>query len=513
MSVKNIKKLNEGGEELRTQGQLLHINQGLESQYIKSINYIDTISSVVYNRKYSKYRELKRKYILNERNNPGSESQRPSPPSNKWKFDFHNFISNLSYRNAWIDIYGGIINEDMFLSDDVYRGEILKTTGVKNSDSYRNFAKGRDVEEEFIYKYLPSLNGAIKHNVISKLLEESKQNLTPAKIFFNILDTMQIPHYMSYLESADMLHQEMMKTSVKYRTIYTLGKRAIDLIGAYSSNDKENVLKRVEQFVDRTIRNRFFIQSKYIIRVPEGHPYFIEEDKKLVKTIAKSDTLIQLGTRAGNASFKMLMETKIIPDLQQGKIGGNRKDGFILHNEFIKSLTPVMYSQNPEYTTTINVAPGINMSPRSDTDKALFEQIKYDFNQLKMSNVRYQIGMNKYDLIELFWIYNQIAFDGRVGESTLTSIFTDLLDYKIIKQYRDFINYFDNNNDLQESVSINDVLREVALKANLWNTNFNIFYYEDPKTGNLSYWNRAQKIDPNIARDYDITINQIQQEE
>jgi len=48
-----------------------------------------------------------------------------------------------------------------------------------------------------------------------------------------------------------------------------------------------------------------------------------------------------------------------------------------------------MYKQNPEYSITINMAPNINMSPRSDTDKALFEQVKYDFNQLKMSPIRY----------------------------------------------------------------------------------------------------------------------------
>jgi hypothetical protein len=43
-----------------------------------------------------------------------------------------------------------------------------------------------------------------------------------------------------------MLHQAMMKTSVKYRSIYSLGKKAINLLGAYSTDDKEAIYRRTE---------------------------------------------------------------------------------------------------------------------------------------------------------------------------------------------------------------------------------------------------------------------------
>lgn len=512
----DIKKLSAGGEELRKQGQLLHINQGLETQYIRAINYIETLTSVVSDRKYANYRELKRRYELAIRR--GENPEAPSSPSDKWKFNFHDFVSNESYRNAWIDIYGGIINDSFFLNDDIYRNEILKVANFSQNKAYVNYANklhGLDQlqkEEKFIKEYLPTLKGAIRNNILQTLLQDVKLNLRPSKVFFNILDTMQVPHFFAYLQSADMLHQAMMKTSAKYRAIYTFGRNAISEIGAYSSDDKENILRRTEQFVNRIMRDRFLVQSRFEIRVPRGQQYFIEEGGKLVKKEANnSDVIIQLGTRAGNASFKSLMETKIIPDLQEGKIGGNMKDGFISHNTFIKSLSSVMYRQNPEYSITINMAPNINMSPRSDTDKALFEQVKYDFNQLKMSPVRYQIGSNKYDLIELFWLYNQIAFNGRPGENTMTSIFTDLFDYKIIKQFRDFINDFDNNNDLRESVSLSKMIMEVAPKANIWATKLKHFYYENPNTGELSYWSQTEKLQGDYS-DYGFnlsTLNQI----
>ena len=337
----DLKKLSEGGEELRKQGQLLHINQGLETQYAKSIGYIETLTSVISDRKYSAYRALKRKYELDTR--AGKKVDAPSYPSAKWKFNFHSFVSNVSYRNAWIDIYGGHINESLFLSDSVYRSQILKVTNLSSTQSFKNFSSKYPMleqwqkEEKFINEYLPSLSGAIKNNIVTSLLETAKESLTSSKVFFNILDTMQVPHFLSYLEGADMLHQAMMKTSAKYRAIFNLGMSAINIIGAYSENDKEQILKRTEQLVDRIIRDRFLVSLNYKIYIPKGQWYFKEVGSRLVKeTAGTSGVTIQLGTRAGNASFKALMETKIIPDLQEGKIGGNRKDGFILHNEFIE---------------------------------------------------------------------------------------------------------------------------------------------------------------------------------
>lgn len=431
---KNFKRLNEGGEELRSLGQFLHVNQGLETQYYKAISYLENFSSAIYNRKYSKYRERKREYELKERRLlkrkengedvqeqldelEGNKKQFLKLPPSADKFDVTKFIINKKYREEQIDKYN------------------------KN------------------------------------------------KVFFNILDIMQVPHFFSYLESAVYLDQEMMKTSAKYRAIKTLGNRAIDIIGAFSTEDKENILKRTEQYVDRVIRDRFLVQTGWKIRIPKGQDYFIEENGKIIKKTAKdSHTIIELGTRAGNASFKALMETRIIPDLQEGKIGGNKKSLFIQNNAFIKSLSTTSFRGNPEYSVTVNMAPSINMSPRSDTDKALFEQVKYDFNQFRTSPIKYQIGENLYDIIDLFYLYNQIAFQGKPGENTLTSIFTDVLDYNIIKRHRDFINEFDNNHDLSESIVVEKMLREVATKANPYDTYLNFFYYEDPDSGRLAFW-------------------------
>jgi len=82
------------------------------------------------------------------------------------------------------------------------------------------------------------------------------------------------------------------------------------------------------------------------------------------------------------------------------------------------------------------MAPNINMSPRSEVDSALFEEVKHDFNNFRTDTFMYPIGDKNHNLINLFYYYNLIAFGGRVGENTLTNIFQDMLDYESIANYR-----------------------------------------------------------------------------
>jgi len=176
------------------------------------------------------------------------------------------------------------------------------------------------------------------------------------------------------------------------------------------------------------MRDRYYLSKGLSFKLPAKTGYFIKENGKLVRKNTSSSTApIELGTNEGNASFKLFMESVVIPNLIKGKYGdGNNTDLALSRNEFIKSLAPTLYKHNAQYNVTVNYAPGINMSPRTDAEKALFEKIKYDFNAFRygsLSKVKYKIGDKYYDIPELFYYYNQIAFGGRPGENTLTSIF------------------------------------------------------------------------------------------
>jgi hypothetical protein len=163
--------------------------------------------------------------------------------------------------------------------------------------------------------------------------------------------------------------------------------------------------------VDRIMRDRYYLSKGLSFKLPARVGYFIKENGKLIrKNTSSSTSPIELGTDEGNASFKLFMETVVIPNLMKGKYGdGNTINPALSKNEFIKSLTPVLYKHNARYNVTINYAPGINMSPRSDAEKALFEKIKYDFNAFRygsLSKIKYKIGNEYYDIPELFYYYN-----------------------------------------------------------------------------------------------------------
>lgn len=468
----DFKKLNEGADELRRLGQLLHINQGLENSYSKSINYIDIVTSVIVDRQYSKYREWKRE-IIRQSLIDGKRPKINQPDTDKYKFNFHQFVTNKDYREAWIDIYEGKCNEKRFTNSQIYRNQFASIfPQVRNTSTI-----------ETAYR-----------SVIS--------NLKPSKVFFNILDVLQVPHFEAYLQSADMLHQAMMKTSVKYRSIFNLGKKAINRLNVYSTDNKEKVYRRTEQMVDRIMRDRYYLSKSLLFILPRGSEYFIKEGSRLVKKTVHSSTPIELGTDEGNASFKLFMESVVIPNLQKGKYGqGNNVNIALAKNEFIKSLVPVLYKHNPHYNVTINYAPGINMSPRSDAEKALFEKIKYDFNAFRsgsLSQIKYRIGNKDWDIPELFYYYNQIAFGSRPGENTLTSIFQDILDYRPIKEFRDY----ESQLDLEGIIEVDDnyLIKEVALRDNPWSSNMESIYYEDPDSGELALWNKTTGIkqDENI---------------
>ena len=407
-------------------------------------------------RQYILYREYCRKQEL-------AEQKRPDDYSSRYEFNFHDFIFDVAYREGVIDLYNGTCNEELFM--------------IPENNSYRRI---------FTQTYINDTNAPLETQYSA--VQDRLKRIPTSKVFFNILDILQVPHYMEYLKSADMLHQYM-TNSIKYRAIYNLGKRAITEIGAYSAADRENIFKRTEQFIDRLIRDRFFFAQQLEFQIPYGSDYFVFEDGDIKRTTAdNSSTKIVLGTREGNASFKLLMEETIIPELQ-------RIDEF-KNNKFIQSLKPVLFSGNPEYQTTICYAPNINMSPRSDTDSALFEEIKHDFNELRTTDFTYPLGMVKADVINLLYYYNQIAFGGKIGENTLTNIFQDALDYKDIKNHRDFeskmdktgnFEISDKKNNIEGTISLDTLIKEVAPKASSYSTNLNYFYEEDSKSGELQF--------------------------
>lgn len=449
----DLKKLYNGGEEMRRLGQLLHINQGNESSYAQALSYIDKVESAISSAQYRNYREYSRRQKL-------KGIKKPKDYSKQYELNFHKFINNYYYREGCIDLYSGICKKDLFNSQQDYREIFIQALNPT----------GKTLEEQY--------------NIISERIK-----ISPSKTFFNILDILNVPHYFQYLRSADILHQYM-QNSIKYRALYELGKTAIKEIGAYSEKDRESVFRRTEQFIDRILRDRFFISKEITFEIPVGTDFFVREENSIKRQSCKnSPAIIKLGTREGNASFKLLMEETIIPELK-------KMDRF-KSNKFIQSLGTVLFQFNPEQQTTKCIAPNINMSPRSDTDSALFEEVKHDFNNLRTTDYYYLSGGIKHSLIDLFYYYNLIAFGGKVGENTLSNIFQDVLDFGNIKGFREYESFQDKHGELtlnqpgiKGTISLKTLIRETAPRATASSTKLNYFYNEIWSTGELGFYSR-----------------------
>ena len=462
-----FKKLSEGAEEMKALGQLLHINQGLYTNTTDTITLLNRIQNVIGNRVYTK--TLYDPDYTNKDNNI---------------FDLHKFLTDPVYQKTQIDKY-----------DDV-------------------------------------------------------------KCTFNLLDMLvNVPHYKEYLRILDLQHNMNYVISSKYRAIYNIGQTMVDYLRAHRATDISNIYKRTQEFVNNYIVSKWLLETPYnghkgiTINLPTGSKYFTIStsndtpivQSKIMRTSSKefvdvygdvqkvtslNGVPVNLGTADGRASFKYWMEQQVIPNLQQGSNGRKSPSGkFIkdpnsplLHNKFIQSLFPNIFTNTPMKTTITGYSTGINMSPRTDSDMEIFYMIKNEFNKLKAYGdySKYYSGHHAYDLTDLFFLYNLCTYQNKLGENTLTRIFEDSRDWGIIPSFYQYENEMDRTIDiiLDNSFTKDDLVKYIAPIANPYTTTLAYFLNIDSTTGevqvahklsNREIQQRTEASDEEFITPYDTT--------
>lgn len=436
----DFKTLAKGADEMKTLGQILHLNQGLYTSDTDTLKLVDKIENLISDRRYaitedkSKYREDSSDHI-----------------------NLHRFIYEPNYRQAKISKYDAV-----------------------------------------------------------------------AKVSFNLLNVLvQNPHYFSYIKMLDLQNNMNAGVSAKYRTIANLGQEKIEEYGAHAEEDKESILKRTSQFVDNYIINMWLRETGDTginIMIPKGSTIYTDSSWDSIDVqkarmglqfntptgtakVSETGVNINLGTENGRATFKRWMEDIVIPNLQKGNLGQRdargayrpNKNSPILDNKFITGLTPVIFSNTPMKTTITGYSLGINMSPRSDNDKEIFDMYKHEFNKLKEDGYKYSVGnvgspeYREYDLTDLFFLYNLVTFQNRLGETTLTRIFEDSRDQGIIPSYYDFINNIDRNSDIiipDSLITSPQVDAQLAPVANPRTTRLRKFLHIDGATGRVGLYTK-----------------------
>lgn len=425
-TYKDFVRLVKGSEEFRTIGQLLHINQGLETVQQDILNRISILENATTTRESSRISE--------------------------------------KYNNSYTAYYRALYNQIF-----------LHQPGDPLSPPYRQRAQTSKID---LHKFLYDLN----------YQKQAIRNYNDVKEIYNPLFLIvNVPHYNEYFKLLDMQDKMNYITSVKYRTIKNLSSKVINDIGAITTKDKEKVLKRVSDYVNNKLITSFFLNSDIVIEVPANTVVYV--NGKTMST--NSSTKLNLGTADGRASFKVWMETKVIPDLQRGYNGARQFDE-ISNNRFISELTPIVYDTTPTGKPLIAHSLSISMSPRNDSDQAIFDSYKGEFNKLANSGIKYFVGDASYNIADLLFWYNLCVFQNKQNDSSLAKIFEDQRGYGTIKNYYDFVTWMDKNSNILSPVGIEEYM--VIPFDNPWASTLKKFLYRNKRTNQIEVWSNA-KID------------------
>mgnify|MGYP007123273057 CR=1 FL=1 len=119
------------------------------------------------------------------------------------------------------------------------------------------------------------------------------------------------------------------------------------------------------------------------------------------------------------------MDIYVFPRLKQGLVSQNSTvSTTVKTNKFIQSLQTTLFNLNVSKNPSIDWALGINMMPRTDEERLVFNSMKSEFNKLKTIMYTMPDG-STINLVNLIELYNMVAYSNRLGQSTLTAIFED----------------------------------------------------------------------------------------
>ena len=367
---------------------------------------------------------------------------------------------------------------------------------------------------------------------------------------FNVFDVIEtVPHFKEMINGVIVTHQILMNTSYKYNFIYNILKDTIknnfnriisnEHIKNQFGNDalapviNDVIIRKVLPGLDMRLKSEWLKSEKLdkysfnvtdllrtansvmkepgakIDPIPEIYIYtndnawkVKEEDFKnkpdgikLVKLDDTEDTVINLKTNHGIASFKKIMETLILPILQDKssefadslkvQLRGNvlgLKGGMIMSTHSLGNMAnPVSRDKAQKLIRSFNLL---------DTDLETKGLVKNDIGiELKWR--------------DLFYMYNLFVNNERYGGTTLTPLFEDYMkeqdsvgfDYISFSSKMDSgkINLLDINEILKDSAEYLDALdkddqeliQSLRNKANLELVN-DILFYAFNKRGLLS---------------------------
>lgn len=311
---------------------------------------------------------------------------------------------------------------------------------------------------------------------------------------FNIFDVVsKVPHYMGYLETLVVTHVEI-NNAFTFRSSDNLFIPLRERIN--KGMNQEKLFKGLQNFCGDWLLRHWMLDNQKTITIPAGNMAFDKQGKMYQLT---EDKVIHLGLDEDNATFRLWVENKVIPDLQKGLLKPGNPWIKISRNKFIKDLGYNVVNKTVSGNNTVIRALPINMMPSTDNERKLFNEYKSAFNELT-DGYQYELHHNIIDnngqiksetylsqpipITDLITYYAMIANEWKLSQSSLVPITEDFQNMGIIKDFHDYISKIDKSGFTlsMDNIIFNDILPYIAPKESS-RTSFSTYIFDkDPKT-------------------------------
>lgn len=311
--------------------------------------------------------------------------------------------------------------------------------------------------------------GIINNFEIEKFLDPTNLDYREATIeyqnclktvwpFFDMID--KIPHYKALYKVLYWTELVDSNISNKYKLIKQFRKRLIEEkgYGRYFDDDK---LKALARAVDEVLITNWLQNEGITFTVDVGQKYF--SASRIKKTITEDDgpQEFNLSTDEGRATFKLWMESYVIPELRRGKLVDRKQSRKVRTNTFLQNLKLV--NRIDRFTTDqvdFLALPIDMLNIKTESDQTNFDRYAKGFSQLK------DVSFQGRPLTDWLFLYNLIVNGNQFGSDRLTTVFGEALrndQDSIILKYETEVGDADYTGDINlGNFSLDDLMIKLA---------------------------------------------------
>lgn len=317
------------------------------------------------------------------------------------------------------------------------------------------FATDAGYRKQAIYKY-----EAVKHTT-------------------NILDVIaNAPHFLSYLRACAVPQAAFKMGSIKFRARETYYDQMVNEVKATSSADKEGVARGIENAVTYRMFKEWLAQEHLEFMLPKGSKMFVDRAQEPI--VIEEATPIPLWTDNGLATFKLYMDSQVIPALKSNP-------GYS-YNTFVQGLIPFELTKTGTHAAITAYTLEGNMMPFTESQTMQMENYIADFMQMygfRFPNSKIP-GINTVtNYADAFYIYSHYVFNGKKGQRSLMGLF-DSENCALAKHFEQFEAQLDAESDY--GFETDELTKWCSPNSNIYNPTAQSFYATDNKHFGKQYY-------------------------